>query len=69
MTIGERIRTLRTERGMTQAQVAQRAGGCLLAKHIGAYEHDVHNPRIDTLLALARAFEMSLDEFVRGVDR
>lgn len=69
MTIGERIRQLRTARGLTQAQLAQRAGGCLAGKHIGTYEVGRrHRPRIDTLHRIARGLDVSLSELLEGVD-
>lgn len=69
MTIGERIRQLRHERGLSQDALARRASDRLLGKHIGTYEHNRKRPRIDTLLAIARGLDITVSELVEGVDR
>lgn len=63
MTINERLKMLRTENGLTQAQLAQEL-------HIGqttvaAYEKS-HDPNIYNLIAYAKFFHCSLD-FLAGV--
>lgn len=63
MTINERLKMLRIENGLTQAQLAQ-------ALHIGqttvaAYEKS-HDPNIYNLIAYAKFFHCSLD-FLTGL--
>jgi transcriptional regulator with XRE-family HTH domain len=53
MTIGERLRRLREDRGWTQAELATRGG--VSRQLIGALEIDRHLPRVDVALALAAA--------------
>ena len=54
--VGNRIRRLRLERGMSQAQLAEKAGRKRSA--IGNYESGAREPDFDTLNALARALEV-----------
>lgn len=56
--VGNRIRRYRLERGMSQAQLAEKAGRKRSA--IGNYESGAREPDYDTLTALARALEVSV---------
>ena len=53
MTVGERIRERRKECGMTQAEVAKKAG--ISRSYFSDVEKDYYNPSIDTLKSIAAA--------------
>ena len=59
MTIGERIRQARTEKGLTQDKLGSRTG--IHPKHIGKYETDKTMPSADKLKQIAEALEISSD--------
>jgi transcriptional regulator with XRE-family HTH domain len=56
--LGEAIRTLRLEAGMSQEQLAEGAGTDLT--QIGGIERGVRNPSYTTLLRLADALETTV---------
>jgi transcriptional regulator with XRE-family HTH domain len=59
MTLGERIKRLRQERGWSQTQLGQKLG--VHQKQISGYEREVHVPSTEVLLRMARLFDVSLD--------
>lgn len=59
MTLGERIRRLRQERGWSQGQLAQKL--MVHQKQISGYERSVHLPSTDLLIRIAEVFNVSLD--------
>ena len=61
---GTRLRELRTERGLTQRQLAELVGCETML--ISGYERGIGLPKLDTLVALAGALELSLDFLVFG---
>lgn len=63
--LGRRVRQLRTERALTQEQAAARAH--LDDKHFQAVEYGRTNITFASLLAIARAFGVTLEELLRGV--
>lgn len=56
---GTKLRELRTERGWTQRQVAERIGGT--ASIVSAYENEVRQPSYEALVRLARLYGVSTD--------
>jgi transcriptional regulator with XRE-family HTH domain len=64
MTLGQRIRRLRQERGWSQAQLGLKLGAH--QKQISGYERDVHVPSSELLIRIAEAFDVSLDYLVSG---
>ena len=66
MTLGERIRQERTQRGMTQAELARRIGVSKNTMNM-IEESKIADPRFSRILAIARQLDMSLDALVRGV--
>lgn len=58
-TLGQRVRELRLRRGLSQEDLARRVG--VRQKQISSYERDVNVPSGEIFIALARAFEVSLD--------
>jgi transcriptional regulator with XRE-family HTH domain len=65
---GDAIRRLRESRGWKQEVLAQRSG--LKQGRIADLENNVNpNPTLRTVIKLARAFEISLDELVREAEK
>lgn len=65
MKIGERIRALRLDAGMTQEELAQRVG--LKKQNISRYENARVEPNIRTAKRIAEALGVSLEEMAVGV--
>jgi transcriptional regulator with XRE-family HTH domain len=59
MTLGNRIKQLRQQRGLSQAQLAKKLN--VHQKQISGYERDIHSPSIELLVRLAELFNVSLD--------
>ncbi|MCK6571617.1 helix-turn-helix domain-containing protein [Myxococcota bacterium] len=55
---GERLRTLRIERGLSQAALAERSG--LSTNAVGSLERGVRSPRVASAEALARALDVPI---------
>jgi transcriptional regulator with XRE-family HTH domain len=60
--LGERIRELRDERGLTQQTLAERAGGRTSSKHIGAVERGESAPTATSLVRIAHGLEVTVGE-------
>jgi transcriptional regulator with XRE-family HTH domain len=60
MPIGERIKQLRTEAGLSQAELAQRTGAGD-ARQISRYENGRITPSLDATIRIAEALNISLD--------
>lgn len=65
VNFGERLRTLRTEKGYTQKQLADRVGLAISA--ISSYESGNRFPTYDVMVKFARIFHVSTD-FLLGMD-
>lgn len=62
MTFSENLLKLRTERGLTQTNVAEAVGIRVLTyQH---YEYGQREPRLSTLIAFADFYDLTLDELV-----
>jgi transcriptional regulator with XRE-family HTH domain len=66
-TFAARLRHLRTERGWSQAELAQRIGGGIEAKHISVYEQGYRVPAFRMLQRIAAAFGVTVGYLLRGV--
>ena len=64
---GERIRTLRHERGLSQEEMAYRAG--IHRTYIGGIERGERNPALKNIAAMAQALGVSLPELFRFEER
>jgi transcriptional regulator with XRE-family HTH domain len=64
--LGEAVRRLRLEAGMSQEQLAERAATDLT--QVGGIERGVRNPSYTTLLRLAAALETSVGELTTLAD-
>ena len=62
--IGQRIKTLRKERGITATFVAQKIG--TTSSVLSEIERGKSNPTIDKLIGLSDVFNVSIDYIVRG---
>ena len=62
--LGARIASLRQGRGLSQAELAQRLN--ISTSAVGMYEQGRREPSVDTLIALAREFGVSLDYLLSG---
>jgi transcriptional regulator with XRE-family HTH domain len=62
--LGQKLRELRQELGMTQLQVANRIG--VTSSIVSAYENDVRQPSYTALIKLATLFRVSTD-YLLGV--
>ncbi len=66
MNFGDRLKTLRIQKHLTQQQLADRLG--LTKSVISAYETQLHRPSYETLVQLSRIFRVSTD-YLLGVER
>lgn len=62
--LGERIAALRRRAGLSQAELAQRLQ--ISASAMGMYEQGRREPSVDTLVAMAEAFQVSTDFLLTG---
>lgn len=60
--IGKNIRAMRVNRGMSQAELAERIGKRRSA--VGNYENGTREPDLDTIAALADVFRVSISDLV-----
>lgn len=59
MTLGEKLKSLREQRGWTQSQAAERLG--ISSQVVSNYERDYRSPDKETLSRIAKVFNCSLD--------
>ena len=62
--VGERLRTLRSERNVTQQELAERSGVSRVT--IARIESGARLPRYQTLIALARGLDTSVERLIVG---
>ena len=62
--IGLRIKEIRTKSGISQEQLAGYLG--ISAATLSRYESMQHTPKLSILIAIARAFNVSLDYLITG---
>lgn len=63
MTIGENIRKIRKEKGMTQSELAKKIG--ISYQQIGQYEQGKRNPKIETIDKIATALGVRIVDITR----
>ena len=66
MSIGEKIKELRTEKGLSQMQLGKIVG--VSQKAIDYWERNVNEPKACYIISLVKAFDVSFDEFFSEVD-
>ena len=62
MTTGERIKRIRTDRGVTQRELAKAVGTTY--QNISQYERGLRQPKVETLLAIARHLNVPITDFI-----
>jgi len=60
---GEKVRKLRRARGLSQEELAFRAG--IHRNYLGGIERGERNPALDNIAAIAKALGVDLSELVR----
>ena len=63
--VGEKIKELRTEKGLTQMQLGKMIG--VSQKAVDYWERSVNEPKAGYIIALVKAFGVSFDEFFENV--
>lgn len=63
MTVGEKIKRIRKEKGLTQKELGTRLGN-ISQQQIGQWETGKANPKIETLQRIADALNVALFEFL-----
>ena len=63
--LGKRIQKCREEAGMTQEALAERVG--ISWNYLGAIEREVKTPKLDTLVKIINALEVSADDVMLDV--
>jgi len=58
--MGERLQTLRRERGLTQVELARAAG--VPVGSLRSWEQGTRTPLLDAALRIAKALDVTLDE-------
>ena len=66
MKIGETIKELRMEKGLSQMQLAKLIG--VSQKAVDYWERNVNEPKASYIMALVRVFEISYDEFFADIN-
>ena len=67
MKIGERIKELRIEKALSQAELAKNIG--VSQKAVDFWERSVNEPKIGYVMALVDFFDVSFDEFFTDIDK
>ena len=63
-TLGNRLKSLRQEKGLTQKEVAKLIGTTDVS--IGRYEMDARVPKADILNSLAKLYDVEIDYLLTG---
>ncbi|MBQ7770767.1 MAG: helix-turn-helix transcriptional regulator [Clostridia bacterium] len=66
MRVGEKIKELRQEKGLSQAQLGKRIGAS--QKAVDYWERGINEPKVSYIIALVRFFELSYDDFFAELD-
>lgn len=66
MKIGERIKELRIEKGLSQMQLSKAVG--VSQKAIDYWERSVNEPKSSYIILLVKVFDISYDEFFADVE-
>ena len=66
MRIGEKIKELRIEKGLSQAQLAKSIG--VSQKAVDYWERNVNEPKASYVISLVKTFGISFDEFFAEIN-
>jgi transcriptional regulator with XRE-family HTH domain len=61
MKLGDRIKELRIEKGLSQMQLGKAIG--VSQKAVDYWERNVNEPKASYIIAMVRLFELTFDEF------
>lgn len=64
-SIGEKIKELRLEKGLSQMQLSKLIG--VSQKAVDYWERSVNEPKASYIIALVKVFGITFDEFFEGV--
>ena len=65
MTVGEKIKELRIEKGLSQSELAKNIG--VSQKAIDYWERNVNEPKSSYVISLVRFFEITYNDFFDDV--
>lgn len=66
MTLGAKIKELRLEKSISQAELAKQIG--VSQKAIDYWERSINEPKIGYVILLVKFFDISFDEFFENVE-
>ena len=66
MTIGDRIKESRKNKGLKQSELADRIGVSVIS--IGRYESGERTPTVDIIAKIAEVFGLNISDFLSDVD-
>ena len=66
MTVGEKIKELRIDKGLSQNGLAKLVG--VSQKAVDYWEKNTNEPKASYIIALVKAFGISFDEFFSDID-
>ena len=67
MTIGNKIKELRIEKGLSQMQLGKAIG--VSQKAVDYWERSVNEPKASYIIALVKTFDLTFDEFFAEIDQ
>ena len=66
MSIGEKIKELRLEKGLSQLKLGKAIG--VSQKAVDYWERNVNEPKASYIISLVKIFDISFDEFFIEID-
>ena len=66
MNIGDKIKELRLEKGLSQLKLGKLIG--VSQKAIDYWERNINEPKASYIISLVKTFEISFDEFFIDID-
>lgn len=66
MSIGEKIKELRIEKGLSQMQLGKVIG--VSQKAIDYWERNINEPKASYIISLVKTFNLTFDEFFNDID-
>ena len=66
MSIGEKIKELRLEKGLSQLKLSKAIG--VSQKAVDYWERNVNEPKASYIISLVKIFDISFDEFFIDID-
>lgn len=66
MSIGEKVKELRLEKGLSQLKLGKAIG--VSQKAIDYWERNVNEPKASYIIALVKTFDISFDEFFSDIN-